>query len=126
MDARRLAAEVLSTFSAIFIFCRFHSVRIFKISCSLRKAVRGDRGGIMDSGTGQLQNQAVPAAATAEVSTGAASEVNPQVELKPQQILQNLYEQQNIILGFSIPSQDQGFNMTDLLLLQQLPQLVKQ
>ena len=46
-------------------------------------------------------------------------------EPKLPQIIQRLYEQQNIILGSSIPSQDQGFSMTDLLLLQQLPQLVK-
>ena len=52
--------------------------------------------------------------------------VVPQVEQKLPQLFQNLYEQQSIILGFSTPSQDQGFNMMDLLYLQQLPQLVKQ
>ena len=40
----------------------------------------------------------------------------PQVEQKLPQLLQNLYEQQNIILGFSIQLQDQEYSMTDLLL----------
>ena len=47
-------------------------------------------------------------------------------EPKLPQILQRLYEQQNIILGFFTQLQDQEYSMTDLLLLQQLPQLVKQ
>ena len=47
-------------------------------------------------------------------------------EQKLPQILQRLYEQQNTILDFFTQLQDRVFNMTDLLLLQQLPQLVKQ
>ena len=47
------------------------------------------------------------------------------VEQKLPQLLQNPYEQQNIILGFSIQLQDQEYNMMDLLYLQQLPQLMK-
>ena len=50
----------------------------------------------------------------------------PQVEQKLPQLLQNLYEQQSIILGFSIQLQDQEYSMMDLLYLQHLPQLAKQ
>ena len=42
--------------------------------------------------------------------------VVPPAEQKLPQILQNLYEQQNIILGFFIQLQDQEYSMTDLLL----------
>ena len=49
----------------------------------------------------------------------------PQVEQKLPQLLQNLYEQQNIILGSCIQLQDQAYSMTDLLLVHQLSQLTK-
>ena len=50
----------------------------------------------------------------------------PQVEQKLPQILQNLFEQQNIILGTSIRLQDQEYSTTEALLHLQLLQLVKQ
>ena len=50
----------------------------------------------------------------------------PQVEQKLPQILQNLFEQQNIILGTSIRLRDLEYNTTEALLHLQLLQLVKQ